>query len=246
MEKRFFLEGSDYNKEAGEFLLTGSEYNHMVNVMRMKEGDNAIICLGDGKDNLCQIVKISKGEARLKLLETVPNLTTPKTKITLYQAIPKGDKIELIVQKCTELGIYKIVPMLTDYTQVKENSNKIERLRKIAVEASKQCGRANASKIEETTTLIEAAKDLSGYDAIIMPYENEKEVSLKQVLRSLPSKEQGLSLAVFIGSEGGFSVKEVELIKSLGGHTATLGTRILRAETAAITTVAIIMHELEL
>src|SRR5690606_35771629 len=132
-------------------LLQGQEHHHLVNVTRAQIGEQVIVCFNDGYDNICEIIEIKKNQAILKRLSRQKNNNETDIDVTLFQAAPKGDKIELITQKCVELGIKSIVPFLSQFTQTKESSVKTERLRKIAQEAAKQCGRAIVPEIENTS-----------------------------------------------------------------------------------------------
>ena len=162
--------------------------------------------------------------------------------------MPKADKLELIIQKTTELGVSTVVPVVTERTVVKfdekDINKKVERWNKIAQEAGKQSGRQKIPVVEKPIKLKNLIENISKYDILLLPYECEKEMTLKAVLRNL--KEKCKNVAIFIGPEGGFSEEEVRLLSKLENvKTVTLGPRILRTETAGIATVAMVLYELQ-
>lgn len=241
-ENRRFYVNSDCFQ--GEFVkLQGSEFNHLVNVLRAKIGDELIININDGKDIFCKLVEIGKGFANLECIRSEQNLCEPKLHITLFQALPKGDKLELIVQKAVELGMSKIVPFTSNFTVAKDNPNKTERLNKISVEASKQCGRAIKVDVEKTITINELYEKLVDFDDVFFCFEGEKENSIKTVLQKSFSVKKPEKVALIIGSEGGFSEKEAKKLVDCGAKVVSLGRRIMRCETAAIASMAIVMYE---
>ena len=162
--------------------------------------------------------------------------------------MPKADKLEWIIQKCTELGISEIVPVITDRVIVKldekSTSKKLERWNKIALEASKQSGRQKVPEVKKPINLKNLVENISKYDILLFPYECEKETTLKSALRNLDKKCK--NIAILIGPEGGFSEEEVELFHFENVKQVTLGPRILRTETAGLVTLAMLLYELEL
>lgn len=238
MAKRFF---TSYTPD-DIIYLKDEEYHHLVNVMRAQIGEQITVCFNDGIDNICEIISLNKNHAQLKVLERKNNTAEASISVTLFQAVPKGDKLELICQKSTELGVKKIVPFLSSFTQVKAVSVKTDRLKKIAIEAAKQCGRAVTPEIEEVKTFSQVVEMLKDYDYVLMPYELETGTDIKTALNKTTDKK---NIAIIIGSEGGFCESEVNQTKSLGADIVTLGKRILRAETAAISVMSIIMYHFE-
>ncbi|HEY8419492.1 MAG TPA: RsmE family RNA methyltransferase [Clostridia bacterium] len=238
MSKRFF---ADYTED-DVIILKDQEHHHLANVVRLKAGDQVTVCFNDGYDNICEIVEIKKNHAVLKILSREKNINEAGIDLTLFQAAPKGDKLDLIVQKCVELGVNKIVPFLSQFTQVKEHSVKTDRLNKIALEAAKQCGRAVVPRVEKTYKFAEILPRLKEFDLVLMPYELETQQDIKTALEGAVGKQK---IAIIIGSEGGFSQEEVDLAKEYNAQTVTLGNRILRAETAAISVAAIVMYQLD-
>ena len=225
--KKFFAE-----KIKDEFIFEGDELAHF-NVIRCKVGER-VICFGnDGYDYLCEITEVTKKKAIAKIIEKTLNTKNPKIRITVFQALVKGEKIDLIVQKLTELGIYSLYTFESEFAIAKGNDNKLERLNKISKEACKQCGRSIPLEINKSIKFKELINLLKNYDLVLFANENNTE----RVLESIKGKE---NIAIVVGSEGGFSTKEIEEINSLGALNFGLGARILRAETACIACASII------
>ena len=209
--------------------LSAEESNHAIKVLRLNVGDNVEILNGTDIFNAV-IDKIEKNSLLVKILSQRDSIE-PNTKITLFQGLPKGDKIYSIVQKCTEVGVHSIVPVLMQRC-VKKPSNEqklIEKCQKTAIEACKQCGRNHIPKIYDICDLHAAIQMLSEYYLIIVPWEEERKNSLKNIVEKA---KLGYNIAVFIGPEGGIDKDEIEILKSAGAITITLGRRILRTETA--------------
>lgn len=235
--KRFFYEKLNI---AADFVLENSEYNHLVNVMRIRAGEQVVICNGDGCDYICEVRQIGKKSVALTVVGKSENNTKLKTELTLFQAIPKGDKMDSVVQKCTELGVFKIVPIVTQNTTVTLDTNKRERMKKIALESLKQCGGAVPLLIGEVYGFYEACSQFSRYDRVIMPYELERAGNIKTAMSGY---KPGETIALVVGSEGGFSEREALIAADSGARLVTLGRRILRADTAAVCAAAAILYE---
>ena len=235
--RRFFVP----NEAAYDNYITidGDQFTHMTKVLRYKVGYQLIICLDDGCDYLCTLMEIGKKSAKARIDLVEKNNAMPYTKITLYQALPKGDKLDLIVQKCTELGIYAIKPFLSKYTN--ETKFNKERLEKIGMEACKQCGRGKLPLIGNLCSFDEMLEDAMKNDVLIMPYEN---ATIGRI-SSIRNLKQAKSIGIIIGSEGGFAEEEVKKAKKdAKAKVVSLGNRILRCETAAIVTNTLLMYEL--
>ena len=226
----------------GLFTLSGQEFIHAKNVMRLREKDQIIICCGDGIDYICEICQTTKDEFICKIIGQEQNLCDSKISITLYQAQVKADKLELIAQKVSEIGITKLVPFTSEFCVVQGelSKQKLERLNKIAIESAKQCGRSQALIIENNRNFDAVVSELDAYDLVIFAYENAKTERIGQIVGKYKD------IAVIVGSEGGFSQSECEKLCSLPNvHCITLGRRILRAETAAIVSCALVMEKFE-
>lgn len=239
---RKFFTDFEYIDGMNEIKIDENEAKHILKVLRLKIGDRFIISNFHNQSFESQIVNDDLKCCVVKLINKVDITNKSNVNITIFQGYPKGDKLDLIVQKLTELGVKEIFPILTKRTVVKFNPSKfkLERLQKISKEACKQCG---ISTIPHINTPIEFEsideKFLSKYDLILIPYENNFQ-SLKKVLRE---REDAKNICVFIGSEGGFELEEVEKIKGFGGVSVSLGQRILRTETASIFISSVLQYE---
>ncbi|MGN0790214.1 MAG: RsmE family RNA methyltransferase [Christensenellales bacterium] len=227
MEIRRFLTSSDKIKnDVAE--ISGDEFTYAVKVLRQKTGFTVIVNTGDGYDRIGEISEIAKDKLTVKIRETVKNEATPDKKITLYQGSCKQGKNEFIVQKAVELGISRIVFFKSDFVTEKEVN--LERLKKIATEALKQCGRADSVEVEFTDYF----NAVDNCENAVMFYEGECENTLSDIGNAVS--------ALFVGSEGGFSEREVVYARERGLKTITLGKRILRAETASVVATSMIQY----
>lgn len=243
---RFFMNKADINSNI--IILTGENASHIAQVLRLGIGDEIIICDGEQNDYHCKINKIAKEKTHYEVLaevkEKTENRAEPNTKITLFQGLPKADKMELIIQKAVELGVYEIVPVITDRVIVKwdkKSDEKVARFQNIAEAAAKQSGRGIIPKIRNIVSLEESILQAKSLDNSIVAYENEKSFTLKTFLNGFG----GASLGVFIGPEGGFSENEISKLNNAEIQSVSLGNRILRTETAGIIAVAIMIYHLE-
>lgn len=235
--KRFFVNSvSDIN------VLEGDIHTHLSFVTRARVGETVILCPSDGFDYINEIVKIEKTKTTLKLIQKVKNQSEPSIDVTLFFGALKGDKMDLVTQKATELGVNTLIPLITKFVQVKSESIKPMRLNKIIVEAAQQCGRSVLPKLDECQMITDIVPLLHGFDLVVFPYENEKERDLKSYLKSFEDSAIK-KVAVIIGSEGGFDKSECELLMGNGVFPVSLGGRILRAETANISVLSAIMYE---
>ena len=218
------------------YLLTGDNAKH-AKVLRLRAGEEVTVVTPKGEQCSCEVVE---GDA-LRVLRRKPCENEPNVYVTLYQALPKGDKMDYIVQKCVELGVSRIVPMLTSrcVSRPDEKSlrKKRERWQKIALQAAMQSRRGVIPEVADCVSFRQAAELSKENDKTVFFYELGGE-SVKKILTDAPG-----SIGIFIGSEGGFDPSEVELAVQNGAKTATLGKRILRAETAPLAAMSIIMYQ---
>lgn len=239
---RFFVE-NDWI-EGNLITIKGQDVKHIKNVLRLREGDNIIVTNRNGEEFDAKILECAKNEIITSIICKTNNSNEPKTKITLFQGLPKGEKFELIIQKNVEIGVSKIVPIITERVIVKINSSdvrkKAERWNKISEQAAKQCGRNIVPEICSPIKLDDSLKLLEDFDLVLVPYENEKNRTLKNTLNEFVSKAE--NIAVVIGPEGGFSEKEISLLNKY--YTVSLGPRILRTETAGLCTSTIILYQM--
>ena len=239
---KFFIEKENIQDNIIE--ISGGDATHILRVLRHKIGDFLTLCDGNGTDFKAEIVDCEKDSVKLKIAESVQCLAEPQISVTLFQGIPKQGKMDYIIEKCTELGISRIVPVSTMRSVVKiddkkSEQKKLERWRKIASESVKQCGRGKIPEIPDVMTVKEAIDFSKSLDLTIAAYECERETSIKSVL-SLKKPE---TVGIFIGPEGGLDDSEISLFKEADIKTVTLGKRILRTETAGHTVLTAVMYE---
>lgn len=239
---KFFVKSEDINDHT--VTLEGENANHIGNVLRAKTGDIITVCDGEGRDYECEIREITKKTVTAKITDIFTNDNEPDIKITLYQGLPKADKMELVIQKCIEIGVDRIVPVKTEHTVVKlegKEDKKLARWNKIAESAAKQCGRGKIPVVDKVLNFKEAVDEGCNLEGAVIPYEKEKENSIK----SFAKEFKGKSIGIFIGPEGGFSNEEIEYAVKKGVKPVTLGKRILRTETAGLAASVILLYELE-
>jgi len=220
----------------GSFALDKSQSNHLANVLRMRKGEQFICNSGDGNDYLCRITAVDPKCVRAELLSVQKNECDPILQVTLFQAVCRGERMELIAQKISELGATALVPFVSAFTQFK--TVRIDRLRTIAEESTKQCGRSSTLDLCEPIGFADACERLKEYDRIIFAYEQSHSGGLADALSGVSAQEK---IALIVGSEGGFSPAEAQAFLELGARTVGLGKRILRAETAAIALTSAVM-----
>ncbi|MFA6431507.1 MAG: RsmE family RNA methyltransferase [Candidatus Margulisiibacteriota bacterium] len=218
----------------------GSDAHYVKDVLRCGVEDEITILDGSGKVFRAKIAEIGKDIVKCQIIEEIINDTEPHTKITLAQALPKSKKMDLIVEKCTELGVSKIIPMLTERC-ISRDIN-LERINKIAKSSAQQSGRAIIPEISPLTNFQEVIKLKNTYDLALIPWELEKKTTLKDLLKK---SKQPKNILVLIGPEGGFSQTEIKLGTNAGFFTVSLGNRILRTETAGISILSSILYEFE-
>lgn len=223
--KRFFCENIDYPKVT-EAVLEGDEFTHAKTVLRVEEGSEIVLLDGRGGEFPAIVAKMEKHRLTVHITGAIADNREPKAKIYLLCGALKGDKTELVVQKATELGVSRIGVFASEYCSAYMNENKIERLRKVAREAAKQCLRACAPDVEYFADFRSALNSADGYENKLFACEFITEGGDVSQIRG--------STALVVGSEGGFSEREYDLATELGYTGITLGRRILRAETAAI------------
>ena len=241
----FFVDPSSI--EEGIVRIVGTDLNHMKNVLRMKPGEEVLISDGTGKDYNCQVKEYGAEEGILVILSENADSRELPSRIWLFQGLPKSDKMEVIIQKAVELGVYEIIPMATARAVVKLDQKKaaakVKRWQAISESAAKQSKRLLIPEVKEPVKFSEALKLASDLDVRLIPYELAE--GMDGTRRIIQSVKPGQSVAVFIGPEGGFEEAEVELAKEAGFQAITLGRRILRTETAGMTVLSILMYQLE-
>lgn len=230
----------------GVVTLDGENARHLIKVLRIKEGDGLILCDGEAFDYDATVKSVSKDSLEAYLIKKYENPAEPETKITLFQGLPKGDKLSYIVEKAVEAGVCEIAPVLLKRSVArsdkKDFAKKAERYQKIAESAAKQSNRGVVPAVSELHCLEEVIARKDSFDLLLMPYECEKEHSLKAVLTACAGAKK---VALIVGPEGGFDREEAQLLTKAGFRSVSLGTRILRTETAGIASIFQILYEYE-
>jgi 16S rRNA (uracil1498-N3)-methyltransferase len=241
----FFVEKDQIEEKS--IRITGTDVNHIKNVLRMKIGEQVLISNGEDKDYLCEIDEITNEFITTKILSIDAEGTELSSKVFLFQGLPKSDKMELIIQKAVELGVYEIIPVAMKNSVVKldakKEESKIKRWQAISESAAKQSKRMLIPKVKNVMNWKEALAYAKDFDYNLIPYENAS--GMKGTKEIIASLQQSTSIGVFIGPEGGFDEKEIELACSKNMKLITLGKRILRTETAGLTALSVIMFQLE-
>ncbi len=238
--KRYYVETE--LKENKRFVIDGDEYHHLKDVMRSKVGDKIIVFNGSGEDAICTIEKLDKKNGEATINEIRKNSSEPKINVTLYQAVCKGEKLSLITQKITELGAANMVVFYSKFTDIKDKTSKLDKLEKVSIAASKQCGRSSIIKPEGVVDFEKMVSLAKKHEKVFVLYENEdNNLFFDELQKNAKFKNFG----VIIGAEGGFSAEEIDFMKKNNFEIVSLGNRILRTETAAIVSVATLMFALE-
>lgn len=242
---RFFVEP----EQIGEISvsITGKDVNHIKNVLRMKIGEKILISDGSDKEYICAICRISAEEVVADIEDINGESRELPIKVTLFQALPKGDKMETVIQKMIELGAYEIVPMSTKRCVVKldakKAASKTKRWNAIAESAAKQSKRGIVPQVKEPVTYQQALQIAKDMDMVLIPY--EEAVNMENTRQVISEIQPGMSVGIFIGSEGGFAKEEVEQARENGAKEITLGKRILRTETAGMAMMSVLMYLME-
>ncbi|NOW93167.1 MULTISPECIES: 16S rRNA (uracil(1498)-N(3))-methyltransferase [Clostridium] len=245
---KFFTEPHNISETEGRIL--GDDVKHIYKVLRLSEGEEVVLNNCEGIEYLGEIETITKSEVIVKIIKRLDINNESKVKVHLFQGLPKGQKMDLIVQKGTELGVSEFIPVTTARVDVKLKGEfkKLDRLNRIALEACKQSKRSVIPQVKEVIDFNEAINELKKMDLIIVPYENAEDFGIKTLVRKLERDNVDLdninNVGILIGPEGGFEESEIDTLKEQGAYIVTLGNRILRTETAGFTATALIQYEL--
>ncbi len=259
--QHFFVEPGQIQNNT--IIITGDDVNHIKNVLRMKIGEEISVSNGiDDNDYRCIIESIDDDQVVLKLIFIKEDGIELPAKITLFQGLPKSDKMELIIQKAVELGIYEIVPVATKRAVVKlddkKSKSKIARWQGISEAAAKQSKRAIVPEVKDVMTIKEAINYASTFESAVIPYEMAEGMTatkqwISDAITKVKNKSAGSKdvsekarIGIFIGPEGGFDESEIEMAVKNNIQPISLGKRILRTETAGMTTLSILMYHLEI
>ena len=241
---RFFVEKKNINLENKTCIIEGEDVKHISKVLRCRIGEELEVCDNGNNEYICEITNIDKSQVELNIVEVVDIKRESDLKIKVYQGLPKGPKMEIILQKLTEVGVDEIILVQTKRTVVKvddkKEDKKIERWERIIYEAAKQSKRGKIPKLRGVLSFKEALADMKENDFNIAPYENERTKSIKQAIKGVDIKNIG----IFVGPEGGFEDTEIKAIEEIGGQSVSLGPRILRTETASLVASSIVLYEL--
>ena len=238
--KSFFIDNYEYN--IGDIIvLKGEEHHHLSKVLRTKINE-IVECFSNGDEKyICEVVSINKEQTTLKLLKKEIANTNPISNLTVFTALLKGDKFEFLITKLTELGVSKLIPFESEFCIGKNVGNKSARYIQIAKDACKQCKRSRILDVEEIITFSQMLSQIKTFDKVFFAYEKETNKYLKELLKDVKKED---NIAIILGSEGGFSEKEAQMIVEKGGISVSLGKRILRAETANVMLASIVLYEM--
>lgn len=224
--------------------ITGDDVKHIYKVLRLEVGDEVIINNEQCREYLGEIEEITKQQVKVKIKKEIEISSESNLNITLFQGLPKSSKMDLIVQKCTELGVNTFIPVITSRVDVKLKGEfkKLDRLQRIALEACKQCKRAKVPKVLEPVEFKEMMTLIKEMDLIVVPYENATGAGIKSIKNTL--NKEVTNIAIIVGPEGGFEEIEIEDLKEKNAYIVTLGPRILRTETAGFVCTSLLQYEL--
>lgn len=227
-------------------IIEGEDHQHATKVLRLKIGDKIQICDGAKNEYFCVIDEVNKKQIKCNIIEHFINQNESNLNITLFQGLPKAQKMELIIQKGVEIGVKEFQPIITERVVVKTEgrdlNNKLDRWNRISYEAAKQSNRGVVPNVNEIIDFKEAIDKLKNFDAVFVPYEKEKTKGFKKVLKEVNNVK---NIAIIIGPEGGFSENEIDILVKNNFIPITLGPRILRTETAGLVAASIILYELD-
>lgn len=229
-------------------VITGPDVKHIARVLRLEPGDSVEICTGEGqgREFTAAIREITNKDVTCEITGEKSSVTEPPVRVILYQGLPKGEKMELVIQKSVELGVSRVVPVICERTVVKLDDKKASerriRWQRVAAEAAKQSRRTVIPEVAVPVPFNQAVQQIDSDMLAVMPWEEEHIKGISAVLKSEPGGHR--SVAVFIGPEGGFSRIEADLARARGVVPVSLGPRIMRTETAGIVAVAIVLYEL--
>lgn len=244
---KFFTTPENINEFKATII--GDDVKHIYKVLRLDKGEKVIINNSEGKEFLGEIDLVTKTEVSVNILEVLETNNESPVEVYLFQGLPKAQKMDLIVQKGTELGISKFIPVITERVDVKLKGDfkKLDRLNRIALEAAKQSKRSIIPSVQEPISFKELIEYVKEMDLFVVPYENAENFGVKALIKEL-SKNDTIKdikkIGIMVGPEGGFEEAEIEELKNVNGYIITLGNRILRTETAGFTATSLIQYEL--
>ena len=246
--RKFFVKSNQINDNY--ISIIDEDVNHIINVLGLAIGEKIKICDKDNSKNyVSEIIEITNQEVKCAIVEEVEGEAEGNVELHIYQGLPKADKMELILQKGTELGVSKFIPVALKRCIVKLDGKdavkKIERWQKITEVASKQSGRDIVPEVANIETINDICNKIGDYDLVMLAYELEENNYIKTELLKIKNTKENYKIAIVIGPEGGFDDKEAEKLREAGAKVVSLGKRILRTETVALQVSSIVMYELE-
>lgn len=246
--RKFFVKENQINSEL--ITILDEDVNHIKNVLRLNVGENLQICdIDSSKNYICEILELTAKSVTCKILEEIQSIAEGNVELHIFQGLPKADKMELIIQKGTELGVSEFVPVSFKRSIVKispkDEKKKIDRWNKISEVAAKQSKRDIIPKVRNVESIKNVCNEIKNYDIVLLAYELEENNYIKNELLKIKNTKENYKVAVIIGPEGGIEKEEVEVLENAGAKVISLGKRILRTETVALQVSSIIMYELE-
>ena len=244
---KFFTPKELINGDVAKII--GDDVKHIYKVLRITQGEKVTLNNCEGVEYIAKVISVTKQEVLLEVLEKLDVNNESDIKIYLFQGLPKSQKMDLIVQKGTELGVTEFIPTITHRVDVKLKGEfkKLDRLNRVALEAAKQSKRSIIPKVSEPIEFDEMIEKINSLDLVLVPYENAENFGIKKLVNNLEkngSVEKIKSVGIFVGPEGGIEEDEIEKLKENGAHIITLGKRILRTETAGFVATSLIQYEL--
>lgn len=245
---KFFTPKENFSETEARIL--GDDVKHIYKVLRLADGEKVVINNCNGEEFLGEVKSVEKTEVIISIIEKLDINNESEVKIHLFQGLPKSQKMDLIVQKGTELGITEFIPTLTCRVDVKLKGDfkKLDRLNRIVLEAAKQSKRTIVPKVVEPVAFEEVLNKINDMDLMLIPYENAENFGIKTLFKELREKNTDLksikNIGVLVGPEGGFEESEISTLKEKGAYIITLGSRILRTETAGFVAASLIQYEL--
>lgn len=244
---KFFTPKELINGDVAKII--GDDVKHIYKVLRITQGEKVTLNNCEGAEYIAKVISVTKQEVLLEVLEKLDINNESDIKIYLFQGLPKSQKMDLIVQKGTELGVTEFIPTITHRVDVKLKGEfkKLDRLNRIALEAAKQSKRSIIPKVSEPIEFEDMIEKINSLDLVLVPYENAENFGIKKLVNNLEkngSVEKIKSVGIFVGPEGGIEEDEIERLKENRAHIITLGKRILRTETAGFVATSLIQYEL--
>ena len=240
---KFFTPSNYISDNKGKIV--GEDVKHIYKVLRLTEGEEVILNNCEGIEYLAKINEVTKSEVTLDIIEKLDINNESDVEIVLFQGMPKAQKMDLIVQKGTELGIGKFIPVITERVDVKLKGDfkKLDRLNRIALEACKQSKRSIIPDVLKPIEFEELLDQINTFDLVVVPYENREDYGIKALMKDI-DKKSIKRIGIIVGPEGGFEEEEIERLKDAKAFIITLGKRILRTETAGFVATSLLQYEL--